>query len=164
MKIARKISTKTLGFTMATLKEILDNLKDGESAMLYSVAGIARDTQQGESQYGPWLAFKGEFVAKLAGKDETIRSPKAFFPSPFDGMLENAISAAQEDGTKRPVEFGVQVFIKKDNSVQAGYTYVVQPVVKVKEADALNSLLETIETAEHKKLLEDTGKGKATKK
>lgn len=152
MNIARKISTATLGFNKTGMAALLEGAKKGDKyapVHLYNIAGKVHRVQQGESTYGPWVAFRGDIMAVLVAAPSTgelkpgdsVRSSKVFLPEPFSGMLESAISDKGSDAA----EFAVEVWIKQSDTA-TGYEYDVKPVVKIREADEIGHLLEAFNT------------------
>jgi hypothetical protein len=118
--------------------------KDGEKKkFLFSIGGTATDVQRGESTYGTWTAFKGEFIAIVNpvltnGKaTEPLSSYKAFLPDPFAGSLAAALTHAE-----RGVEFAINVFIRPPTDKEnVKYVYEIEPVIKVQENAATSRML-----------------------
>lgn len=162
LSIVRKLSTAKI---LGNIKPLFADKTDGVRIMLYQVAGIARTIKHGESNFGPYTEFSGDFAALLPmeGRPGVVdvakgyRSPKAFFPEPFSGMLEGALSAAIESQVKAKekatadkvafipnppaIQFKVNIWGKADAKSSTGYTYEVENVVKVAESDALAALI-----------------------
>lgn len=105
------------------------------------VAGIATGTKTGTSNYGPWTALTGDFYAINLETGEEFRSVKCFMPSTALSLVEGAL-AGSPDGVEFALDFGVK---PADNAV--GYEYTVKPVFKVKESEAMATLLAKVEQA-----------------
>lgn len=143
MNIARKITSKTLGFDKAKIMALLDANKN-KPVSLYLLAGRANGTKTGESQYGPWTAFIGSFaaVAVAQGKNEDfkpgdeIRSPRCHVPQPMEDMIASSLQETESGG----VEFSLEVMAKLGE--KGDYEYDCKPHVKMQESDELSGLLE----------------------
>lgn len=163
LKLIRKLSTaKVLSGKIKFSKEQIDA---GQTRrFLYQMAGIARGYKEGESNFGQWVGFTGDFAAILPDAEgkltaEGFRAPMAFLPDPFSGMLKSGIQemeqanadakaaaiAAKTVFIPAPVaaEFKVNVYAVYDAKSSTEYTYEVDPVIKVKQSDALAGLLGT---------------------
>jgi len=99
------------------------------------VGGIASGTKTGTSNYGPWTALTGDFVAINTQTGEEYRSGVCFVPGTALSLIEGAL-AQSPDGVEFGFDFGVK---KADNAV--GYEYTVKPVIKAKESEAMSNLL-----------------------
>lgn len=129
MQVVRKLSTKTI---VGNVKPLIANATD--KVFLYFIGGKAIGVKKGESNYGAWTAFTGDFVAKT--HKETYRSSKAFLPP----VVSDPIEAAFKD-TGEEIEFAFNIFVKK-NDTPVGYEYVCEPVIKIRESDALAAIME----------------------
>lgn len=105
---------------------------------LYRIAGTAHSLQTGESDFGPWIAFKGNFSA-LRHDGKFYAAPKAFLPEPMQSMLESEILKASADGLTPAITFAVDVSIAQADT-GVGYEYQCKPVIQA-ENESL-SLLE----------------------
>jgi hypothetical protein len=137
--LLRKITTRTLGYGKRELQAAVKAVEESseESAHLYNLAGRAKRTERGESNFGPWCAFKGEFLAVLPDQTE-YRSPKCFIPEPFGDMMESHVEQVDENGELRYVQtdFAIEVHVvPAENAV--GYEYKVIPIMKAQEGDEL---------------------------
>ena len=139
----RKLTTKSI----MGEKVNANILQGADSKQLYVIGGIARSTFSGSTDFGPYIGFKGEFIAKRSD-GEVFRAPKAFLPEPLQGMIEDQLAQVgeTEDGkpAKRQVEFMAIIGIEKDAST-IGFKYTVEPVLAAQESDALAGLLERAE-------------------
>lgn len=118
------------------------------------IAGIASGTKTGTSNFGPWTAATGDFIAINAETGEEFRSGICFMPSTAMSLIEGALAQSPE-GVEFAFDFGVK---EADNSV--GYEYTVKPVIKAKESEAMTSLLAKVAAASPLALGHDKGKAK----
>lgn len=157
LKLIRKLSPKTVS---GVKKGVVTPEKP--SVLLFKAIGIARGFTTGESNFGPWVRFTGDFMALTpdeAGKfDKTrgFRAPGIHLPEPFQGMLlaqiqeaekANADEKAAAADAKRPanlspvaIEFVVNVFVKYDEKSSTNYVYECEPIVQRVQSDALDRL------------------------
>lgn len=157
-KFLRKLATRTIR-EAAGIKEAKLRLEKGEkSRSLYTIGGVASSYKVGESSFGSFTEFRGEFVARPAeGNQEQVKGMKAYIPEPFQTVLTEAIDAqlaqVDESGNVRrraSVEFVIEVGIEEDEKSQTGYVYVVEPIIQPQQSDALGNLMEkagVVETA-----------------
>lgn len=153
MNLLKKITHKTLGFDKATVVGIFTThkVKDGGRIEVYRVAGTTSRYGTGETDKGPWVDLRGEFAAQLTLGNDTFKegdqvfAPRVFPPEPFCGMT--AAQLEPKDG-KRPsaIEFGIAIFAKRVDSSAVGYEWIVEPVLKVQQADSVTRLLEATST------------------
>jgi len=143
IELISKISTKTVAGTVSKPKE-------GESAVLYRVLGIANGIKSGESTYGEFTAFTGNFKAINLETGKVYQSGKVFLPSIAQTMLEGALSDANTDS----VEFAFDIGVKHAANA-IGYEYTVTPLVAASDNDPLSALESKVTAA-----LPDNSKGK----
>jgi len=153
-KLLRKLTTKTLGYDKRQLQTLANiAIEQGlESVHIYNLAGRAKRTQRGESDYGPWCAFKGEFIATLPDGGE-YRSPKCFIPEPFGDMMASHVEQTDDNGELQYVQtdFAIEVHVKPADTA-AGYEYHVVPLLKAQESDELLHLRGEMEAHQPKAL------------
>lgn len=130
----KKIVAKNLVNT--PIKEIVKAFEnDGDKKELYRLIGQASGYQCGDSNYGPWTAFKGNFEAyNMDG--EVFKSNKAFILEPLQTMLKNAL----DESEGATIDFALSVSVKRRDDLGIGYEYNVSPILEVKESDSLSHL------------------------
>lgn len=106
---------------------------DGSQTSLYRVFGIADGMVTGETDFGPWIAFTGQFEA-VNSAGEIFKASKCFLPEPCDQMIKHAL----EDNES--VQFALEVFVKRRDDLQVGYEYIPKPIVEVTDNDPLQHL------------------------
>ena len=123
MKLVNKISIKTVYGKVAR--------EDAKGQDLMRVMGVVRGVTTGESNYGPWAKFKGEFKAINLSTGEEVHSGACLLPPMASDMLQGAF-------TGDPVEFAFDIGIKP-NETAIGYEYTVTPLI-TQESDPLANL------------------------
>lgn len=132
--LLKKITTKTV---MGKVKEAIAGLGDKfqQNTPAMRVLGIANGVQTGESDYGPWVKFKGEFKATNLLTGEEFRSRSCMLPELASDELEAALSDENNDS----VEFAVDVTVNpSENTI--GYEYGIIPLVEAQRDDPLARL------------------------
>lgn len=101
--------------------EVKDGDKDRVVGRIY---GRADSCEQKESNYGPFIRFKGQFRAENADREQSF-APILILPAPADSMLAEALKS---DESKMGVTFAFDVVLRpipKRTPVDRGYEYVV---------------------------------------
>ena len=113
---------------------------DGAQVDLARIVGIARGTKTGESQYGPWTALTGEFIAEaLVGPKvgQRFRSGTLFLPDVALDLV-TPVLAGLEKGAG--MEIGFTVGIINDETSQNAYNYTAEFLAEPAENDPLSNL------------------------
>jgi len=132
--LLNKITPKTV---IGSIKEVTRDLKESTSVM--RVVGIARSMSNGESDYGTWTKFKGDFQATNLLTGEIYRSPNCIMPSIVNGIIESALTEADNNA----VEFAFDVTVVP-NDTPIGYEFGAIPLVEPKEESPLDALLNSV--------------------
>lgn len=150
-QLLKKMSAKTICGNVKSLarvtfyKEKAD--KDGNLVLLedapkgidlFRVIGVADGIKSGNSQFGDWISFTGNFKAIGLRPDENgevdeYRSAVLFLPAPADQLLVEALKDNDN------VELAFIIGISPSTGV-LGYEYTCQPLIKPQENDAISSL------------------------
>lgn len=131
MALVKKLSMKIIVGNVKVLireKEILD----GQN--IVRIYGVASAIQTGESDNGPWVAFKGQFKATNLLTGEVSASGKCFMPDVAGDLIEGAVANGGN------VEFAFDIGIKFDDDSATGYVYTATPLMKAATDDAMNRL------------------------
>lgn len=144
MELARKLSPKTLGFDKPQINALLRDVKDGQAVDLFVIAGRAKGSRTGESQYGSWTAFIGDFAAVMIAQGKIadyapgvqVRSSRCHIPQPMEDAITSGLM--ESDGG---VDFGIKVGVKMGRDGD-GYEYVCTPTLKITESDDLLGIIE----------------------
>lgn len=145
--------------------------KEGKYERLFTIIGSAESVRMGESNFGPWTAFLGEFEAVNIQTGEVFKGSQAFVPEPAESMIAAKLRETDEEGKRAhtSVEFAFEVGVKgiifADRET---YEYTVKPLVEAQQSDKLSALRdaakaalpapEKVENADEKKT---TGKNQA---
>jgi len=127
--IVKKISSKLM----------VGNIVKADNGYLYSIIGKVTGIKTGESNYGSWIGFKGEFEAW--NDKVSCRSNLCFLPEIISIPLEVAVSNKDED-----ITFGIEIH-KKENDSVVGFEYEVKTIIPLKESNMLSDLRKTFDTA-----------------
>lgn len=125
----KKLSAKTI------VGDVKKMIKDGTlapGAVLYRAIGIADNMRTGQSAYGEWTAFSGDFEVTNMVTGEVLRGAEFFPDKGFTEALANRLRAAPGES----VEFALEVCIDISDDYPTGYAYVTRPIL----ADAHNRL------------------------
>ncbi len=133
VELLSKISVKTVYGSINVKK-----LHEEGAKSIVRVIGLANGVQTGESAYGTWTAFKGNFKAINLETGETFSSAKVFIPAIAQNLIEGALSNASNDA----VEFAFDIGIKpaKDSKGADSYEYTVKPLIEASDNDPLAAL------------------------
>lgn len=116
-------------------------VEDGP-VQLYSIIGICSGIKTGESQYGGWVGFTGQFEATRFKDGARFIAPVAFIPEPASGMMLAAIQQAERKAAETgdvSVRFAFIVGAKASDKA-AGFEYTIEPVMSASQNDALSEL------------------------
>jgi len=133
-ELLKKISAKTvLGGKIE---------KPEKAAHLFRVVGVVTGLAVGTSNFGEWVAFKGEFrVVRHDGAE--FYGVKLFLPDPAQTLLVTAFKTMGADSGAH-IEVALDIGIKPSD-VPIGYEYTATPLVEVKTSDPLTALLARVE-------------------
>lgn len=173
MNLVRKLSMKGMGINP---KGLIKGKEDGFKTPVFRIAGTAGSLKRGESNFGPWVAFMGSFVAvdlTNPAKPEAYQSGSAFLPKVIEDMLVKAVEIVDPESgevSNRDVQFDITVGLVVNEKSTVGYEYTVTPNMKIaSNAEALltkmgydPAKLLVMEKTEEKK--EDKTKGGKGKK
>lgn len=129
--ILKKITAKTLGFTMAKIRELV---APGTPVALFRIVGVVNSTKAGASDFGPWLKLIGEFTAQNLVTGEVVSAPVAMLPE----QVTQQVHAALQGGAA--VEFAIELGVAKTETV-IGYEYTVRSMIDIKPTERLQSLM-----------------------
>lgn len=132
MEMLRKLTIRTVGFDVATVKMALGT---EPAVALLRIAGIAQEGAPGQTDKGEYLKLKGEFRATNLITGQLFEAATAILPS----FITDRISTALKGG---PVEFALEIGVKADPTSVTGYQYTAQPLVEAKPSDRLAGLLQ----------------------
>lgn len=114
---------------------------------LYVVMGQTNGIVTGESDNGPWTAFKGWFESTRCDTGEIAQSGLCFVPKAFEEALLVAVQGAQGADGSAMVEFAVKISIVPSTKAGAGYEFRCKNLVKVQSGDPLKALRDSLRSA-----------------
>lgn len=140
----RKITVGTIE-AQPDIEELLK--KEGKRMDLADFIGIATKAKPGSSDFGPFVAFLGQFQAKNLSTGNLYTSRKIILPKFIEEELFGAFDA---DGNGN-VEFAFRLSAKYDKEAATKYVYEMKSIIKPKENAQFTELL-TRAAAEMKSL------------
>lgn len=143
MKILKKITAKDLG-----AKEVAERVKkEGKELLVGAIFGIATGGTTGTTDLGPYVKFKGEFMAQNAA-GEQFKSGIAILPSVVDEAIAGKL-ANSDSG----VEFAFEISIRPDPG-SVGFKYSVTELIQSRPSNPMVDLMAKLPTSYGAKLLE----------
>lgn len=141
MKLVSKVSVKTVFGKIKTYPEVITNVIDGvttQDTVLRSkehgvmrVIGESRGYKTGNTAFGEFVAFIGQFRATNIETGEVFDGPNLFLPDVASGLMR-----AQHDNAEGPIQFAFDIGVKPA-STPHGYEYTVTPLMAPSESDPL---------------------------
>ena len=167
MQLESKISLKTIGAQPRPSEKIT-------ARAVAHVFGSARGYFIGQSTYGEFYKFRGDFEATNVETGEVYRSANLLLPDVIAMLLVDALHAAgakagkakgaagthEEPGemATAPVEFAIEVGIRPRADAKPGtaaYEWTVKPLTPVRDSDPLQRLREEVKKATAPQLSHD---------
>ena len=136
--MSKKITAKTLGFTIPVIRDLLAKTKEGEKVGLYQLMGAVKSTRSGISDYGPWVAFTGIVEAIIFSTGEVVMAGECLIPGGVTAVLEAQLIANQKADPTAQVHFGFEISVFKTDTT-IGFEYDVKSLLK-KDANAIDPL------------------------
>lgn len=133
-ELLKKITTKLVVGERVTSADV----KDGP-IQLYGVIGICTGAKVGESQYGAWVGFTGQFEATRVKDGARFVAPVCFIPEPASSMMNAALDRATKNNQEPSIQFAFMIGAKKSTAA-IGFEYTVEPVLAASQNDALEGL------------------------
>lgn len=134
MEIVSKLTLKTIG---AQPKP--HSVK--ENTALASVYGRVRGKKVGQSTFGDFIKFEGEFEGVNIATGEVFRSGALILPKVLESLLAGAV-----DG-ENTVDFAVEIWAKPSEKGNTGYEYGVKPLIEPAASDELAALRNQVKAA-----------------
>jgi hypothetical protein len=108
------------------------SIKEGEKKAVCVFYGEARDSKIGQTQFGDFLKFTGNFGAVNMETGERFRSGTLILPAIMENILDSAIKE-----TEGAVQFAIEIGVKHSANGNTGYEYTVRPLLEPSENDPL---------------------------
>lgn len=127
-----------------TVKNVAGRLEAPEEGKreICTVVGRVVNVEMKETQYGPYVRFKGSFAAYTPDGRE-FRSSTAIFPEVWQDQVSTPFFA---DNPPSNLDFAVRLGIKKSDT-PIGYEFYAEPIVDMDEAT--DPLAEIMSKARH---------------
>lgn len=123
-KMLKKLTPKSI---IGDVKKLSKQYESGTIVPLYDLVGVVDTFETGESNYGPWTAFKGDFAfTSHLNPDDSGEAKKAFVHEPVLSYLLDAVT------NNEAVEFAITVSLRVDDELPTGYEYVCESMIDVK--------------------------------
>lgn len=132
MKPVRKITVKAV-YGAVDIEKVLAAKDTGLPIM--DVYGIATAAKEGESDYGVYCKFIGQFRAVNLETGETFRSATLLLPRFLEEQLMGLLG-----GGAVAAEFAVRIQAVYDKTSATKYVYVADSLVEAQESDAFKAL------------------------
>jgi len=117
---------------------------DGE-VELFNIGGTATGIKTGNTTFGEFTAFLGQFAAVRLTDGMVFRAGQLFLPT----VAENFVKPTVEAAAGQPVEFGFIIGVKPltKPSGELSYEYTVKPIVAPDTVDPLADMLAKLQSA-----------------
>lgn len=135
MNILGKMQAKGI---VGPVHKLITDQDEGTRIDLFKVAGIAREMKKGESTFGEYTGFKGDFQA-VTPEGEKFRSGECYLPNAATAIVENGLLAETGD-VQFCFDIGIQVIT--DDKGNPDYVYTVGIDQEPQESDPVAALLE----------------------
>lgn len=110
--------------------------EDKSTLHVMRVIGVANKLVTGNSDFGAFVGFLGNFEATNVKTGEVFRSGQMFLPPIASNLLEAAIAHAEG----KNVEFGFDIGVKEDDASAVGYIFTATPLIDAGESDPVAML------------------------
>ena len=135
MKLVNKVTVKSV---CGTPKVLGDDTHD-----LMTITGVANKVRTGESNYGAFTVFQGDFEGVNCATGEIFRGAECCLPAVAESLLVNALAASELRGVEFAFKISARASVKPGG---AGYEYMATPLI-VQENDPLESLRARVQLA-----------------
>jgi len=127
--------------TKLSAKKLIGKIeKPTKKTALFRVLGIATGVKTGESTYGPWVAFLGQFRAIRNSDNEVFQAGQCFLPAMASNLMLPVVNQHGDTGVEFAFDIGV---VPAENAI--GYEYFAEPIVESGETDALAALQKKVD-------------------
>jgi len=131
MALVKKISAKSI---IGDVKKLVKTRENGDVIPLMNAYGRATGFKTGNTDFGAWTAFTGNFEAVSLVTGEEFQGRQIFLVEPLQGMLMDQLASAES------VDFAYTLSVVVNESLPMGYEYRINPITEIKRSDELESL------------------------
>jgi len=137
MLFLKKVTTATMGFTTHSLEEIAA-ASQPKTVSVLRIWGIVSGREQGTSQYGQYMKFKGEIGALNLVDGTEARAQAVLLPQIAETVVNSLYDKAAKEGGS--AQIGLEITVEFNNSAKGGtkFRYGVKPLIEFKGEDALS--------------------------
>ncbi len=129
----RKITARTMG---------LDKAKAGQS---FTLLGKVRRSEQGQSDYGPFVKFRGTFEGVNEQTGQAAQASVAILPG---GLMEDELLEALEQASGA-VNVALRFAMVEDSGSPVGVSWTVERLLDTEESDPLADLRQQVPQLGH---------------
>lgn len=129
--LLKKISTQTVYGKIKNEDKV-------EPKSLYRVFGLAVGTKTGNTQYGDWSCFVGEFQAVNLATGEVFNSSKCFLPEIVEAGIMTQLSQAES------VKFAFEIGVKPNEEIVIGYEYTAKSLLQAQPNNLLAEMAQEV--------------------
>ncbi len=104
---------------------------EGDPIWLMTVYGNTHRSIPGETDYGPYLKFRGKFEAVNIETGEMFTSMNLILPPIAEELVEDALT---REGVSS-VDFALKVGVRRDDEAISGYQWVAESVTETEGED-----------------------------
>lgn len=128
--------------TVKTMKAQPKKHSVKEPMHVATIYGRCNSKKAGSSDFGEFIRFMGEFEGVSVATGEIFRSGELIVPKTLEALLNDAVV---EDAS---VDFAVDIWVEPSEASITGYIYIVKPLIKPAESDALAELRKIAQDAQ----------------
>lgn len=112
---------------------------------LFNIGGTCNGTKTGNTTFGEFTAFLGNFAAVRLSDNMIFRGPQLFLPTVAESYIRPVVDAA----AGQPVEFAFIIGVKPMTkpSGELSYEYTVKPIAAPDTVDPLADMLKKLQNA-----------------
>ncbi len=128
----RKVTIKTCGFDIATIKE---TVKGKGKVALIRLAGIVNSGKPGQTDKGEFLKLFGEFQAINLVTGEQFSGAQCILPNFISDQFAAVLAS---NGS---AEFALEIGAKENEASVTGYEFTVTPLMESKGSNRMQELI-----------------------
>lgn len=142
VRMEKKLTPKKImGKTLSKDQFFGDGDAVGTEVAIFNIAGIARMMEPGETDFGPYVEYIGDFAAVRRDTGEMIQARRMIMPEVLSDALVNALMPV-EGVAATPVQFAFEIGVRRSSEEKGGrgYEFTCRPLLAPVESDQLADL------------------------
>jgi hypothetical protein len=143
MQFLKKLSVQQSGLKITVLEQAAADHKESPVAVL-RVVGIVSGKSAGQSQYGPYIKFQGEFSGVNLLTGEEYRAPGLLLPAVGEAAVNSLYERAAKTGGTAEIALDVTVEYNDSKAGGTKFRYGVKPLIEFKGEDVLSRMLKAL--------------------